>query len=323
MPQRHILVTGATGFVGAALCTRLSKLGYSVRRAIRGPARQLPDDEVVGNMRLTPNWGDALNNIDFVVHLAARTHVLRDTARDPLAEYHQINVAATTTLGHACVKAKVKRIVFLSSIKVNGESTSGRPPFSESDTPVPEDAYGVTKWEAEKTLRKIAADSEMRLVILRAPLVYGPGVKGNFQRLMKITARGLPLPFGSIRNVRSLIYIENLVDAIIASIEAPITNDKTYLVSDGEGTSTPALIRKIASALGVRPRLFPYPPVLLAFGASLLNKADVWRRIGGSLEIDSSRIRSELGWSPKYSLDQGLEKTAQWYYSQFPDKSNT
>ena len=206
----------------------------------------------------------------------------------------------------------VKRLVFMSSIKVNGERTSGHP-FTETDAPLPEDAYGISKWEAEQALGRIAHQTGLEIVVLRSPLVYGPGVKGNFLRLMALVVRGYPLPLASIHNRRSLIYVGNLVDAIIACLEQSAAAGKTYLVSDGEDISTPELIRAIASVLGIRAKLFPCPATFLTIGAALLGKSREVDRLIGSLQVDSSRIRAELAWQPRISLAQGLEQTAQWY----------
>lgn len=255
----------------------------------------------------------ALQGVDCVVHLAARAHVLDENGTDPLADYRRINVEATRNLAQQAATTGVRRFVFLSSIKVNGETTDERP-FNRDDTPQPLDAYGISKREAEDALRRIGADTGMEIVILRPPLVYGPGVKGNFLRLLRAVAHGMPLPLDSINNRRSLVYIGNLVDAIISCMDVPAAAGKTYLVSDGEDVSTPALVRKLAAALGTPPRLLPCPPALLHFGAALLSKRATVMRLTGSLTVDSSALRQELGWQPRYSLDQGLNATTQWYH---------
>jgi nucleoside-diphosphate-sugar epimerase len=259
--------------------------------------------------------------ISVVFHLAARTHVLRETSRDPSAEFRRINVEGTRALARAALRAGVRRMVFLSSIKVTGERTGGHP-FTEETAPQPEDAYGISKWEAEQAMCTVARDTGLETVILRPPLVYGPGVKGNFLRLMHWVARGVPLPLASITNHRSLIYVGNLADALIAAGTSPAASGKTFLVSDNEDVSTPGLIQSIAAALQVRPRLIPCPPALLMAGATVLRKREEMRRLTGSLQIDSSNIRTDLHWNPRFELAQGLSQTAQWYYSQFPAKSN-
>lgn len=258
-----------------------------------------------------------------VFHLAARTHVLRETANDAYAEYRRINVAGTRTLAEAAVRAKVRRIVFLSSIKVNGERTTRYHPFSEDDAPQPEDAYGVSKYEAEISLREVSSHANLETTILRPPLVYGPGVKGNFLRLLRWTARGMPLPFASIENQRSLIYVENLVDALIATGFAPTAAHKTYLISDGQDISSPGLICAIGNALGTSARLFSCPPTLLRYAALALGKREEMRRLTDTLLVNSSKIHRELNWVPPFNLTTGLARTAQWYHMQFPLKSNT
>ena len=316
----NTLVTGGNGFVGRALVSVLQEL--TVRRALRQPAADFrPGDFIVGDIGPGTDWRPALAGVDCVVHLAARTHVLKDTT-NPLLEYRRINVEATHNLAQQAAVAGVRRFVFLSSVKVNGDTTVGRP-FTEDDPPRPEDAYGITKCEAEDALRRISANTGMEIVILRPPLVYGPGVKGNFLRLMHGIAWGMPLPLGSIFNRRTLIYVGNLVDAIIAAAESPVAAGKTYLVGDSEDVSTPELIQSIAAAMHVHPHLFSCPRVLLMSGATVLGKREEMRRLAGSLQIDSSRIRHELQWNPRFRLTQGLTETAQWYYSQFPAKSNT
>jgi nucleoside-diphosphate-sugar epimerase len=312
----EVLVTGAGGFVGSSLCPALVRAGYVVRSATRslpgaGPG---PPAFAVGDIGPETDWAPALSGVACVVHLAARTHVLREAAADPLAEYRRTNVAATRRLAQQAAKAGVHRLVYLSSVKVNGESTSGRP-YTEDDSPAPEDAYGVSKWEAEQELRQLAAVTGVEIVVLRPPLVYGPRVKGNFLRLIALIARGAPLPFASLENRRSLIYVGNLADAIIAAIGAPQAAGRTYLVSDGEDISTPGLVRALARALGVKERLFACPRPVLRAAAALLGRTDELARLAGSLQIDSSRIRRELAWRPRSTLADGLADTARWYHA--------
>jgi nucleoside-diphosphate-sugar epimerase len=309
-----ILVTGATGFVGRVLCEALLTRGYAVRAATRGSAR-LPAAVVqvqVGELGPHTDWNEALRGVDTVVHLAARTHVLSDPASDPLREYRRINTEGTARLATAAAQAGVRRFVFLSSIKVNGEYTTADP-YSAQDTPHPEDAYGVTKWEAERALRAVERHMGMGVVVLRPPLVYGPGVKANFRRLMQLVARGVPLPLGGVRNRRSMIYVENLADAICACIAAPQSAGRTYLVSDGTDLSTPDLIRALALAFGVRPRLFAVPVPLLAAVGAVLRRPDQVARLTRSLQVDSTPLRNELGWRPPWSVEEALAKTAAWW----------
>jgi nucleoside-diphosphate-sugar epimerase len=312
---RKVLVTGANGFVGTALCLALTGRNIPLRRALRraGSAHAGGEDVVVGDLGPGTDWSAALDGVDAVVHLAARAHVMRDAAADPLALYRHINVAGTARLARAAVEAGVRRLVFLSSIKVNGEQTADKP-YTESDSPRPQDEYGRSKWEAEQALHANAAGSALQTVVLRPPLLYGPGVKGNFLNLMRAIDRGMPLPLGSIRNRRSLLYVSNLADAIILCLEHPAAAGNTYVVADDDGVSTPDLIRAIAAALGRPARLIPFPPSLLELAGAMTGKANAAARLLGSLQVDSNRIRRELGWQPRATLTQGLAATARWYH---------
>lgn len=312
---RKILITGANGFVGTALCHTLVEQGFAVRRTLRRPEATTAamEDVVVGDIGLAIDWRHALRDVEGVVHLAARAHVMRNTVADPLKEYRNVNVLATRTLLQAARNAGVRRFVFLSSIKVNGEQTKGKP-FTEHDMPHPEDDYGVSKWEAELVLQECTVASSMETVVLRPPLLYGPGVKGNFLSLLRAIDRGLPLPLASIDNRRSLLYVGNLIDAIMLCLDHPAAAGKTYLLADDDGVSTPALVRGIAHALGKPARLLPFPPVLLKHAGALAGKAGAVARLLGSLQIDSNRIRRELGWRPRTNMAQGLAETVRWYH---------
>jgi nucleoside-diphosphate-sugar epimerase len=260
------------------------------------------------------DWGPVLGDIDCVVHLAARTHVIDDAASDLLGEYRRTNTEATRNLAAQAAASGVRRFVFLSSIKVNGEATSVRP-FTDSCTPSPEDAYGISKHEAEQALFDIAARSAMEAVILRPPLIYGPGVKGNFLRLLQLIDRGIPLPLASIQNRRSLIHVSNLVDAIISCIDSPAAvAEHAWLVSDTEEISTPMLIRKLAEGMGRSALLFPCPVALLKIGATIFGQISSFARLTNSLTVDASGIENALGWSPRINMDQGLIETARWYH---------
>jgi len=305
-----VAVTGADGFVGRALCSHLEAHGVSVRRLQRasgGEKRAF----TVGDIGPDTDWSAALQGIHDVVHLAARVHVMRDRTADPLAEYRRVNVEGTRTLARAAVTAGVARLVFLSSIKVNGEST--RLPFTEDDVPAPQDAYGVSKWEAEQALRQVAHGSAMQLVVLRPPLIYGPGVGANFLRLMRAVAQGVPLPLGAIDNRRSLLYLGNLVDAIRLCLSQPGARGQLFLLSDGDDVSSAQLVHRLAAALQVRPRLLRVPAAWLRTAGRLMGKSAAVERLVGSLQVDSSRFRATLGWSPPFSLEQGLAETARWY----------
>lgn len=309
-----ILVTGAAGFVGRILCDALAARGRNPRRAVRTPDPACPDAVAVGDIGSGSGWHAALEGVRDVVHLAARTHVLRETAPDALAEYRRVNVAGTERVARAAAARGVRRLVFASSVKVNGESTGARP-YTEDDAPRPEDPYGISKWEAEQALARVASETGLEVVVLRPPLVYGPGVRGNFLRLMDLVARGTPLPLAAIENRRSLLYAGNLADAIIQVLASPQAAGRTYLVSDGEDVSTPVLVRALARALGVKPRLVPVPLAALRFAATLAGRGAELARLAGSLQVDSSRIRRDLGWAPRFGLAQGLEPTARWYHS--------
>lgn len=308
-----ILVTGANGFVGRVLCEALVTSGRSVRKAVRAAAGDR-NAIVVGEVGPATDWRAALSGVGAVVHLAARTHVLRETEPDPLAAYLRVNAEGTERLARSAAARGVRRLVFLSSVKVNGERT-GEHPYTENDAPRPEDAYGASKREAEEALARVAVETGLETVVLRPPLVYGPGVKANFLRLMDYVARGVPLPLGAIVNHRSLIFAGNLAHAIVTALETPAAAGHTYLVSDGEDVSTPALIRMLAQAFGVKPRLLPVPLGALRIAATLAGKRAELARLAGSLQVDSSRIRRELGWRPPFTLAQGLELTARWYHS--------
>jgi len=312
--RAQTLVTGANGFVGRALCKALASAGRPARAALREQRAGFADAVVTGDIGPETDWRAALEGIRCVVHLAARTHVLSDTAADPLAEYRRINFAGTDRLARAAVAQGVRRFVFLSSVKVNGERTVTRP-FTEDDAPRPEDAYGASKWEAEQALARVAVESRLEVVVLRSPLVYGPGVRGNFLRLMHLVARGVPLPLGAAHNRRSLVYVGNLADAIVKAIDAPRAAGRTYLVADGEDVSTPELVRALARALGVTPRLPSLPLAVLDLAAAIVGRRAELARLTDSLQVDCSRIRSELDWRPRHGLAQGLQETARWYYS--------
>lgn len=332
----RVLVTGASGFIGQALCQALSRSGHTVRRVIRARATndRAPDSrfanpsvdgmaaetmETVGIDVIGPetNWSQALAGIESIVHLAARVHVLKETAADPLTEFRQVNVAGSERLARMAVAAGVRRLVYVSSVKVNGESTSSGRAFSEEDAPSPQDAYGLSKWEAEQALLEVARETGLEVVIVRPPLVYGPGVGGNFLRLMNWIDRGWPLPLGSVSNARSLIYLGNLVDVLTICVESPRAAGKIFLASDGEDVSTPELIRRLARVMGRQPRLISIPPAILRIAGLLTGKSAETERLLGSLCVDSSRIRRELQWTPPFPLEQGLRETAAWYLKAF------
>jgi nucleoside-diphosphate-sugar epimerase len=313
--DRKVLVTGAGGFVGGPLCEELLHRGYQVRAAVRAPGRFSAGMEAVavGAIDGNTDWNGALSGVDVIIHLAARVHVMKDKATDPLAEFFRVNLHGTENLARQAARAGVKRLVYVSSVKVNGESTVGTQSYTESDRADPQDPYGVSKWRAEQALRHIAQETGLEVVIVRPPLVYGPGVKGNFISLMAAIDRGMPLPLAGANNARSLVYVGNLADALVACATHPAAAGQTYLVSDGEDVSTAELVKKIASALGRNSRSFYFPPGLLRVAATLLGRAGQMDRLFGSLRVNDEKLHRELGWSPPYTMEQGLRATADWY----------
>ena len=310
-----VLVTGAGGFVGRQLCRWLTDRRWAVRAGHRSaPLQGAPDGSpfVIGDMAGNVDWHAAVSGMHAVVHLAARVHVMRDLATDPLAAFRAANVTASERLARAAAAAGVRRFVYLSSVKVNGEATPGRP-YDEQDPPAPQDAYGVSKWEAEQALRRVAAETGLEVAIIRPPLVYGPGVGANFRRLMGLAEKGLPLPLGAVRNRRSLLYVGNLCSAIEACLEHPAAAGKTFLVSDGEDISSAGLIRRLARLLEAPDRLWPLPPALLRLLGALTGKSAEVSRLLDSLAVDGAGIRRQLHWHPPFSLEQGLAATVADY----------
>lgn len=302
-----VLVTGASGFVGSALCERLKNEGLNYRCAVRKPS---PDQNTfpVGDIGPETIWGEALIDISTVIHLTARVHIMKDEVPDPLAEYRKVNVEGTLNLAQQAAQVGVKRFVFISSIKVNGEQTPLRKPFTSGDTSAPEDPYGISKNEAEQGLQQLAQETGMDVVIIRPPLVYGPGVKGNFRSMMRWVNKGIPLPLGAIHNQRSLVGLDNLVDFIITCIDHPAAANQTFLVADGEDLSTTDLLRRVGQAMGKPARLIPVPMSVLQFCARLLGKQAMVQRLCGNLQVDISKARKLLGWEPPVSVDEGLRR---------------
>ena len=303
----RVLVTGANGFVGAALVRRLQTSGH----AVCGVSR-CGGEAASSGLHCVQRYEDAaplMAGHACLVHLAARVHVMNDAEQDPLTAFRAANVTLTENLARQAAAAGVRRFVFISSIKVNGEATLPGRPFTEKDAPAPQDAYGISKMEAEQGLRQIAAETGMELIIVRPPLVYGPGVRANFAALMRAVARGVPLPLASIDNRRSLVALDNLLDFMETCIRHPAAANQTFLVSDGEDLSTPELIRRMARAVGKPARLFPFPVGWLDAVARLLGKQDRLQRLSGNLQLDISKARGLLGWRPPVTVDEGLRLT--------------
>lgn len=304
------LITGASGFVGQAVCAALTAHQYDVIAAVRSDSHiTCCKSLTAGHIDGQTAWAFSLHDVDVVVHLAARVHVMNDTSVDPLAEFRKVNVEGTLNLARQAANAGVKRFIFVSSVKVNGEHTEAGKPFTEDITPNPQDAYGISKLEAEQGLLKIAQATGMEVVIIRPPLIYGAGVKANFASMMRAVKRGIPLPLGAIDNKRSFVYVGNLVSMIMRCIDHPAAVNQVFMVSDGHDLSTTQLLRGCAAALGVRARLLPLPQKMLEVGAALLGKRDVAQRLCGNLQVDITKARTMLGWTPPFSVADGLKAT--------------
>jgi len=311
-----VLVTGANGFVGRETMRALQAGGYSCVAAVRRqpippfpPGTELVE---VGDIGPETDWTRAVQGVEFVMHVAGRAHVVREHARDPLSDYRRINVIGTKRLAQAAIAASVRRFVFVSSVKVNGEVT-GCQPFTGNDTPAPVDAYGISKWEAEQELRRLAAASNMEIAIVRPVLVYGPGVRANFLSLFHLVYKGLPLPFGMVDNRRSMVSLGNLASLLARCLWHPGAAGRTFMASDGEDLSTPDWIRRIASALHKSARLLPLPPQFIRLASICAGKPGLANRLCGSLVVDSKPAREALEWEPPFSVDQELARTARWY----------
>jgi nucleoside-diphosphate-sugar epimerase len=313
----RVLVTGGSGFIGRALVPQLTNAGHAVIVTSRDTRLVLPDAKVKSVDELGPetDWRDALNGAEAVIHLAARVHVMSEAGNDPVAENRRINREGTARLAAQAAESGVKRFIFLSTIKVNGEVT-GKVPFHADDAPVPQGPYAIAKREAETALLEIAERSAMRADIIRPPLVYGPGVRGNFASLLALSVKGLPLPLASIDNRRSLIYVGNLTALIGRILDHPKPEGGIYLARDGEDVSTPELFKRVCAALGVAPRIFPFPQFLLALGGALSGNSAAVSRLTQSLVVDDNPTRSDLDWTPPFSMVQGLQETADWFKSQ-------
>jgi nucleoside-diphosphate-sugar epimerase len=315
MIPRTILVTGGSGFLAAALLRYLECSGeYSLITSLRSARTDLPQSirtVTLGELTPSNNWQEALTNVDVIVHAAARVHVMNEEAVDPLAKFRFVNVDATLNLARQAAEAGVKRFIYISSIKVNGELSKPGTAFTADDTPAPVDPYGISKLEAESGLRSLAANTHMEIVVIRPVLVYGPGVKANFLSMIRWLNRGVPLPFGAVNNKRSLVSLDNLIDLIVTCFEHPSAANQTFLASDGEDVSTTELLRKIAAVLNKRAILLPLPIGLMSFMARLVGKGAMAQRLFGSLQVDISKNERLLGWTPPVTLDRGLSAAVQ------------
>lgn len=310
MSPMRVLVTGANGFVGRALCAEALACGLAVRGAVRRPC-ELPGGtelHVVKDLDDRNGWREALSGVSAVIHTAARAHVMHESSADPLAEFRRVNVLGTLDLANQAASAGVPRFLFISSIGVNGAATSAMP-YSATDKPEQQSAYAVSKYEAELGLQALATGTGMEVVIVRPPLVYGPGAPGNFGSLLQWLKRGVPLPLGAVtHNRRSFVALDNLVDLLITCIAHPAAANQTFLVSDGEDLSTADLLLRLGRAMNQPARLLPIPPSLLQLGAKLLGKGDMAQRLLGSLQVDIGHTRNTLNWAPPISVDEGLRR---------------
>lgn len=312
-----ILVTGATGFIGCAVLNRLLSQQKKIVGLVRCGNVSLPvgvEKFVADLAGILPLNHISFANIDVIIHTAARAHIMRDELIDPLTEYRKVNRDATLNLARLAAEAGVKRFVFISSIKVNGECTEMESPFIPEVSQIPDDPYGLSKWEAEQGLQQIAAETRMEVVIVRPPLVYGPGVKGNFASMINWVKKGVPLPLGAIHNLRSLVALDNLVDFIVLCGDrekSPQAANQVFLISDGEDVSTSDLLRKVAKAFGLKSRLLPVPVGLMKFVAKALGKGAIADRLFGNLQMDSSKARELLGWKPVVTMDEQLAMMAE------------
>ena len=313
----RVLLTGASGFVGRAVQARLLNDGV---HELCCAQRQLPASPVAGaEFYLAPSlgpdadWSQALLGVDALIHCAARVHVMNEQAADPLSEFRRVNVDGTLRLARQAVEAGIRRLVFVSSIKVNGEQTRPGEAFGADDEPHACDPYGISKREAEEGLLALGAETGLEVVIVRPPLIYGPGVKANFLSMMRWLNRGVPLPFGAIDNRRSLVALDNLVDLLVLCLSHPAASGQRFLVSDGEDLSTTELLRRLGQALGRPAWLLPVPQAWIKGGAKLLGRQSLSQRLCGSLQIDIDKTRDRLGWAPPLTVDQGLALTAAYF----------
>lgn len=309
-----VLLTGASGFVGNAVLKTAHQHSLKIRPVFRSidSVKGHPEAVLVSELDGAADWLQALKGVDVVIHAAARAHIMREEALDPLAEYRRVNVEGTLNLAHQAAAAGVRRFVFISSIKVNGEATALGHPFTADDVPAPEDAYGQSKAEAEVQLKQMAQETGMEVTIIRPPLIYGPDVKGNFASLVRWVRRGLPLPLGGVtHNRRSLVGLDNLVDLILVCADHPNAANQTFLISDGEDLSTTELLRRIGKTLRRPARLLWVPAGAISLMAGLIGKKVISQRLLGSLQVDINKTSELLDWKPSVAVDEGLRRAVE------------
>jgi nucleoside-diphosphate-sugar epimerase len=316
----RLLITGASGFVGRELALQAVARGFPLRVALRRPEHQFPSSiEATRISALDGNteWGAALEGVDVIAHCAARAHVMRELSADPLAEFRRVNVQGTLNLARQAAHSGVRRFIFISSIGVNGSETHLKP-FTVEDVAAPSSPYALSKYEAESALRSLSKETGLELIVIRPPLIYGPGARGNLETMIRWIARGIPLPLGAIHNKRSLVALDNLIDLVLVCLQHPAASNRTFLVSDGEDLSTTDLLRRLGLALRKPVRLIPVPSMLLRAAAALAGRSDIAQKLIGSLQVDASHTRETLTWSPPISVSEGLRRvaavnaTAQW-----------
>lgn len=314
--MNKVLVTGANGFIGKALSAELIAAGFDVKGTVRSAASRAKQsaDIIVGDINARTLWQDALQDVDVVAHLAARVHVMKETVVDSLSAFREVNVMGTENLARQAAAHGVRRFIYLSSIKVNGEQTERA--FSADDDVIPQDAYALSKWEAEQALKKVSAETGMEIVIIRSPLAYGPGVKGNFLRLLKLVNSGWPLPLGKVNNKRSMVSVDNLCDLIKTCIDHPRANGRVFLVSDGHDLSTRDLVNMIADHMQRSIRLLSLPLGWLYGLAGMTGKKPEVERLCSSLQVDIRSTCDTLEWLPPYSVDEAVRKTVAWFIAQ-------
>ena len=315
---KTVLISGANGFIGRAACAEFQRQGFRVRGAVRSPQPSQQSAAVnyiaMGSLDAQTNWAGAMGGVDCVLHLAGRVHVMNDQSHDSLEKFRHSNVKATANLARQAAAAGVRRFIFISSVKVNGESTEVGQPFTASDVPEPKDPYGVSKHEAENLLRQISTETGMEVVIIRPPLVYGPSVKANFEAMMRWLCTGIPLPLAAVKNNRrSMVALDNLVDLLVTCVHHPAAANETFLVTDDEDLSTADLLTRMSHALGRPVRLFYVPLTLLKLMLTLRNRVGIYQRLCNSLQLDMTKTQQLLGWTPPISVDEGLRRAAEGF----------